>query len=80
MTVVPGSVVCMQQQKIRFFSGDSPTSVQPTAALAIKQDTETGTQPTDIRRSVGAGLPSPYKRTTETPVIDSGSDVLAIHR
>ncbi len=61
--------------KIRFFSGNSPISVQPTAALAIKQDTETGTQPTDIRRSVGTGLPSPYKRTTETPVIDSGSDV-----
>ena len=75
--------------KIRFFPGDSSISVQPTAALAIKQDTETGTQPTDIRRSVGAGnviqgmdfiysqtkSPSSYKRMTETPVIDSGSDV-----
>ena len=60
--------------KIRFFSGDLPISVQPTAALAIKQDT-TGTQPTGIRRSVGAGLPSPYKRPTEPPAIDSGSDV-----
>ena len=61
--------------KIRFFSGNSPISVQPTAALAIKQDTETGGQPTGIRRSVGAGLPSSYKRPTETPVIDSGSEV-----
>ncbi|RKU19432.1 hypothetical protein C6500_10800 [Candidatus Poribacteria bacterium] len=60
--------------KIRFFSTDSSISVQPTAALAIKQD-KAGAQPTDIRRSVGAGLPSPYKRTTETPVIDSGSEV-----
>ena len=60
--------------KIRFFSTDSPTSVQPTAALAIKQD-KAGAQPTDIRRSVGAGLPSPYRRATETPAIDSGSDV-----
>ena len=60
--------------KIRFFSTDSPVSVQPTAALAIKQDTASG-QPTDIRRSVGAGLPSPYRRPTETPAIDSGSDV-----
>ena len=54
--------------KIRFFSTDSPTSVQPTAALAIKQD-KTGGQPTDIRRNVSSGRP------TETPVIDSGSDV-----
>ena len=74
--------------KIRFFSADSSISVQPTAALAIKQD-KAGAQPTDIRRSVGAGnvirgmdfvysqtkSPSPYKRTTETPVIDSGSEV-----
>ncbi|MCE2416259.1 zf-HC2 domain-containing protein [Candidatus Poribacteria bacterium] len=55
--------------KIRFFSADSATSVQPTAALAIKQDTETGTQPAGIRRNVSSGRP------TETPAIDSGSDV-----
>ncbi len=54
--------------KIRFFSADSSTSVQPTAALAIKQD-KAGTQPTDIRRNVSSG------RTTEPPVIDSGSEV-----
>ena len=60
--------------KIRFFSADSPTSVQPTAALAIRQDTA-GTQPTGIRQSVGAGLPSPYRRPTEPPAIDSSSDV-----
>lgn len=54
--------------KIRFFSADSSTSVQPTAALAIKQD-KAGAQPTDIRRNVSSG------RTTETPVIDSGSEV-----
>lgn len=54
--------------KIRFSSADSSTSVQPTAALAIKQD-KAGTQPTDIRRNVSSG------RTTETPVIDSGSEV-----
>ena len=55
--------------KIRFFSVDAPPSVQPTAALAIKQDTETGAQPTGIRRNVSSGRP------TETPAIDSGSDV-----
>ncbi len=55
--------------KIGFFSADSPVSVQPTAALAIKQDTETGAQSTGIRRNVSSG------RTTETPSIDSGSDV-----
>lgn len=55
--------------KIRFFSVDSPTSVQPTAALAIKQDTETGAQPTGIRRNVSSGRP------TESLAIDSGSDV-----
>ncbi len=54
--------------KIRFFSADLSASVQPTAALAIKQDT-TGTQPTGIRRNVSSG------RTTETPAINSGSDV-----
>ncbi len=74
--------------KIRFFSADSPTSVQPTAALAIRQDAA-GTQPTGIHRSVGAGnviqgmdfiysqtkSPSPYRRPTEPPAIDSSSDV-----
>ena len=55
--------------KIRFFSADSPTSVQPTAALAIKQDTETGAQPIGMRRNVSSGRP------TEPPAIDSGSDV-----
>lgn len=60
--------------KIRFFSDASPTSVQPTAALAIGQN-PTIAQPAGIRRSVGTGLPSPYKRTTETPVVDSGSDI-----
>ena len=60
--------------KIRFFSDDSPASVQPTAALAIGQDT-TIAQPAGIRRSVGTGLPSPYRRSTETPAIDSGSDI-----
>lgn len=54
--------------KIRFFSADSSLSVQPTAALAIKQD-KAGAQPTDLRRNVSSG------RTTETPVIDSGSEV-----
>ena len=60
--------------KNRFFSADSPISVQPTAALAIGQDA-TVDQPTDTRRSLGAGLPSPYRRTTETPAVNSGSDV-----
>ena len=55
--------------KIRFSSANSPPSVQPTAALAIKQDTETGAQPTGMRRHVNSGRP------TETPAIDSGSDV-----
>ena len=54
--------------KIRLFSTDSSISVQPTAALAIKQD-KARAQPTDIRRNVSSG------RTTETPVIDSGSEV-----
>ena len=54
--------------KIRFFSADSPTSVQPTAALAIRQDAA-GTQPTGIRRNVSSGRP------TEPPAIDSSSDV-----
>lgn len=54
--------------KVQFFSADSPSSVQPIAALAIKQDT-TGAQPTGIRRNVSSGRP------TETPAIDSGSDV-----
>ena len=53
--------------KIRFFSADSPASVQPTAALAIKQD-QAVAQPTGIRRNVSSG------RTTETPAVESGSD------
>ena len=60
--------------KIRFFSDAPSTSVQPTAALAIGQDT-TLAQPAGIRRSVGAGGSSPYRRTTETPAIDSSSDI-----
>ena len=54
--------------KIRFFSADSSTSVQPTAALAIRQDAA-GTQPTGMRRNVSSGRP------TEPPAIDSSSDV-----
>ena len=54
--------------KTRFFSADSPASVQPTAALAIKQD-QAVAQPTGIRRNVSSG------RTTETPAVESGSDV-----
>ena len=54
--------------KIRFFSAEPPTSIQPTAALAIGQDT-TIAQPAGIRRNVSSG------RTTETPAIDSGSDI-----
>ena len=54
--------------KIRLSSADSSLSVQPTAALAIKQD-KAGAQPADIRRNVSSG------RTTEPPVIDSGSEV-----
>ena len=74
--------------KIRFFSAEPPTSIQPTAALAIGQDTAIA-EPAGIRRSLGAGnvirgmdfvyaqtkSPSPYRRTTETPAIDSGSDI-----
>ena len=54
--------------KNRFFSADPPISVQPTAALAIGQDA-TVDQPTGIRRNVSSG------RTTETPTVNSGSDV-----
>jgi anti-sigma factor RsiW len=54
--------------KIRFFSADLSASVQPTAALAIKQD-QAVAQPTGIRRNVSSG------RTTETPAVESGSDV-----
>ena len=54
--------------KNRFFSAGPPISVQPTAALAIGQDA-TVDQPTGIRRNVSSG------RTTETPAVDSGSDV-----
>ena len=53
--------------KIRFFSADSPASVQPTAALAIKQD-QAVAQPTGTRPNVSSG------RTTETPAVESGSD------
>ena len=54
--------------KNRFFSAEPPISVQPTAALAIGQDA-TVDQPTGIRRNVSSG------RTTETPAVNSGSDV-----
>ena len=53
--------------KTRFFSADSPASVQPTAALAIKQD-QAVAQPTGTRPNVSSG------RTTETPAVESGSD------
>ena len=54
--------------KIRFFSGNPSATVQPTAMLAIKQD-KTVAKPTDIRLNVSSG------RTTETPAVDSNSDV-----
>ena len=54
--------------KTRIFSANSPVSVQPTATLAIKQD-NTVTQSMGIRRNVSS------ERTTETPAVDSGSDV-----
>ena len=65
-----------------------PTVGAGSPSPHYKQD-KAGAQPTDIRRSVGTGNVirgmdfvysqtkslSPHKRTTETPVIDSGSDV-----
>ena len=57
--------------KTRFFSSDLSVSVQPTAALAIKQD-NSGTQPVGIRRNVSS------ERTTEPPTVDSSSDVWEI--
>ena len=54
--------------KTRIFSANSPVLVQPTATLAIKQD-NTVAQSMGIRRNVNS------ERTTETPAVDSGSDV-----
>lgn len=54
--------------KTRFFDTNLPTSVQPTATLAIKQDI-TVTEPADIRKNVSSG------RTTETLAVDSDSTI-----
>ena len=54
--------------KARLVSTSTTVSRQPTATLAIQQD-QTAAQPTAIRRNVSRS------RTTETPAIDSGSDV-----
>ena len=49
-------------------NGEHTLSRQPTATLAIQQDMA-ATQPAEIRRNVSRS------RTTETPAVDSGSDV-----
>jgi anti-sigma factor RsiW len=54
--------------KARLFSTSTPLSHQPAATLAIQQD-QTTTQPAEIRRNVSRS------RTTETPTVDSGSDL-----
>ena len=54
--------------KVRFFHADPSPSIQPTAALTIAQESRV-TEPTGIRRNVGSG------RTTETPAVDSGSEL-----
>ena len=54
--------------KARLFSTSTPTLYQPAATLAIQQDQATA-QPAEIRRNVSKS------RTTETPTIDSGSDL-----
>ena len=54
--------------KARFFSTSTPVSHQPAATLAIQQD-QTTAQPAEIRRNVSRS------RTTETPTVDSGSDL-----
>ena len=52
----------------RLFSTSTPVSHQPAATLAIQQDQAT-TQPAEIRQNVSRS------RTTETPTVDSGTDV-----
>lgn len=54
--------------KTRLFSTSTPISRQPAATLAIQQDTAAA-QPAEIRRNVSRS------RTTETPTVDSGSEV-----
>lgn len=54
--------------KARLFSTATTVSHQPAATLAIQQDTATA-QPTEVRRNLSRN------RTTETPTVDSGSDV-----
>ena len=54
--------------KARLLSTSTPVSHQPAATLAIQQDQATA-QPAEIRRNVSRS------RTTETPTVDSGTDV-----
>jgi hypothetical protein len=54
--------------KARLFATSSPVSRQPAATLVIQQD-KAAAQPAEIRRNVSRN------RTTETPTVDSGSDV-----
>lgn len=54
--------------KARLFSTSTTVSRQPEATLAIQQD-KAAAQPAEIRRNVSRN------RTTETPTVDSGSDV-----
>ena len=54
--------------KARLFSTSTPISRQPVATLAIQQETAAA-QPAEVRRNVSRN------RTTETPSVDSGSDV-----
>lgn len=54
--------------KAELFSTSTPVSRQPSATLAIQQDTAAA-QPAEIRRNVSRN------RTTETPMVDSSSDV-----
>ena len=54
--------------KAWLFSTSTPVLHQPAATLAIQQD-QTTAQPAEIRRNVSRN------RTTETPTVDSGSDL-----
>lgn len=54
--------------KAQLFSTATPVSRQPIATLAIQEDAAAA-QPAEIRRNVNRN------RTTETPVLDSNSDV-----
>ena len=58
----------MQRRKLGFSLPIHLPRFSPPAALAIKQ-VQAVAQPTGIRRNVNSG------RTTETPAVESGSDV-----